>query len=190
MRFRDILEETEQSYRYMMQYMTDGVEDPQRNDLYYKIISSLHDLTDRIINELLTPLAPAMYYSAVRYEKMNNKSLQSIMAEYDAILDKQSLLQEAQGEQNGNEKNRELNAIRERLESAVFKYIWISFPASGEEMEVLKGIFNSTVYPQYFKELLVSALFLGLLEYYQENKLLLLLELYSQENPYISMRSS
>lgn len=62
MRFRDILEETEQSYRYMMQYMTDGVEDPQRNDLYYKIISSLHDLTDRIINELLTPLAPAMYY--------------------------------------------------------------------------------------------------------------------------------
>lgn len=25
MRFRDILEETEQSYRYMMQYMTDGV---------------------------------------------------------------------------------------------------------------------------------------------------------------------
>lgn len=189
MRFRDILEETEQSYRYMMQYMTDGVEDPQRNDLYYKIISSLHDLTDRIINELLMPLAPAMYYSAVRYEKMNNKSLQSIMAEYDAILDKQSLLQEAQGEQNGNEKNRELNAIRERLESAVFKYIWISFPASGEEMEVLKGIFNSTVYPQYFKELLVSALFLGLLEYYQENKLLLLLELYSQENPYISMRA-
>lgn len=188
-RFRDALEETEQSYRYMMQYMTNGIEDPQRNDLYYKITSSLYDLTDKIINELLTPLSPSMYYSTTRYEKVNNNSLQSLVTEYAAVLDKQSLLAVKEGENDGMEKAGELKAMRERLECAIFKRIWISFPMQGDDMEIVKEIFNSAVYPQYFKELLISAIFLGQLEFYQESKLLLLLELYSQENNYISMRA-
>lgn len=188
-RFRDALDETEQSYRYMMQYMTEGVEDPQRNELYYKIISSLYELTDRTINELLTPLAPTMYYSTLRYEKVNNKPLQALISEYGTLLDQQSLLSASDGEADYAVQTQELNEGRERLESAIFKLVWTSFPASGDDMEILKDIFNSEVYPQYFKELLISAIFLGLLEFYQESKLLLLLDLYSQESPYIRMRA-
>ena len=49
---RDKLNEMETSYRYMIQYMLDGVEDPERKSIYDHLVLSAYVLTDRVSDRL------------------------------------------------------------------------------------------------------------------------------------------
>ena len=64
---RDKLNEMEMSYKYMIQYMLDGVEDPERKRIYDHLVVSAYALTDRVSDELAAPVSPAQYYGWKRY---------------------------------------------------------------------------------------------------------------------------
>lgn len=68
---------------------------------------------------------------------------------------------------------------REKVESNIFNKIWSSFPTTDSEVESLRKAFKSHNVPKYFKSMLVSALTLGLICYYDQAKLLILAEIYT-----------
>ena len=59
---RDKLNEMETSYRYMIQYMLDGVEDPERKSIYDHLVLSAYVLTDRVSDRLAGQVSPSQYY--------------------------------------------------------------------------------------------------------------------------------
>ena len=64
---RDKLNEMETSYRYMIQYMLDGVEDPERKSIYDHLVLSAYVLTDRVSDRLAGQVSPSQYYGWKRY---------------------------------------------------------------------------------------------------------------------------
>ena len=46
------LNEMETSYKYMIQYMLDGFNDPERKKIYDKLILSTYNLTDKVTDSL------------------------------------------------------------------------------------------------------------------------------------------
>lgn len=58
----------ETSYRYMIQYMLDGVKDPERMQVYNHLIVSAYRLTDAICERLLTRDSMTLYFGKKEWQ--------------------------------------------------------------------------------------------------------------------------
>ena len=65
------LNELETSYKYMLRYMFEGIEDPKREQVYRNLISSLFTLTDKVTELLLEKESSGFYFSKKRYIQLH-----------------------------------------------------------------------------------------------------------------------
>lgn len=173
----DSLERLRMSYTFMLKYLEQGVMDPQRNEILSNIIQSLYTLNDQCYIGLMEPTSPEVFYS--RRRELGGTSLVSIVEEYREAQRNLQLAQSANPDQN--DKDAIMSCLRqaEELETKLFNRVWSSFPLSNDDAGSLKLCISGDILPPHTRCLLVAALFLGLMKFYDENKLLILLEAYS-----------
>ena len=173
----DELERLNMSYTFMLKYLEQGVMDPQRDEILTGICHSLHMLADRCKIGLMEPNSPEIFYA--RRRELGKSSLVDIVEEYRATLKELSLVQSVNTEQSGS------HAILSRLreaetqETKLFNRVWSSFPMTTDEANTLKLCIGGDILPVHTRCLLVAALMLGLMKFYDENKLIVLLESYT-----------
>lgn len=169
----------EESYRMMLQYATQNIEDPGRQDVYDLIVTSLYGLMDRVVRENQKADSSSLYFSTLRYEELQqNDSVASLIDAYIGYCDKSSLYNLITEARAGKEKTLEMQREKERMERRIFNRLWVAYPFHAGDVDAVERAVASDVIPEYFKSLLVSAIMLGLLAYYDERRLLLLLSLY------------
>ena len=78
---------------------------------------------------------------------------------------------------------------KEKLEQRIFNKVWVSFPLKNEDEELLRKILTSDDYSQHFRELIISSILMGLLEFYDSKKMSLLLYAYESENETVSVKA-
>ncbi len=183
-KYRHAIEDALQSYKFMLQYMADGVQDPERESVLSHLMVTLYDLNDRIFNTLMREQSSMAYYSVQRVEHLQNKDLGELLSKYKKNMDTISLANLSDAT-NIDMLIRE----RERLESEIFRKIWTSFPTSAADISLIESILHETTLPQYFRELIVSAILLGSLEYFEEKKLTILLDAYSGADGLVKIKS-
>ncbi|MFI3239994.1 MAG: tetratricopeptide repeat protein [Bacteroidales bacterium] len=184
--------EIEQSYKYMMQYMADGINDPMRDDMHTQIVASLYKLTDIATRKILTPVSPKLYYSTIRYSKGNISSISNLLEQYKSILEKLSLTANLKAESSDQQLIKELKLQAEKLEIDIFKQIWCSLTLSSEDINNIRRIFDDAIYSRGFRGLIISALYLSLSEFYDDDKLSILFDIYSNNSvnsPELAIRS-
>lgn len=183
----DEINRVEQSYRYMLDYAMKGAEDPLRNSIYDEIVESIVVLTDRLARYAGATDTPTLYYNTVRYEERAGESmtLPAMVDDYRKLSERLSLLNMvAAGDSAGEHADTRL--VREALERRIFNKLWITFPLSTGDVDAVAAQISSESVPPYFKQLLVSALLLGCMEYYDERRLLLLMDAYDCDDTTIS----
>ncbi|MDE6490616.1 MAG: hypothetical protein K2L49_05600, partial [Muribaculaceae bacterium] len=178
------IDKAEEDYALMLNYAMDGVDDPHRKAVYDGIVSRLYTLVDRVSREATMNDSPTLYFSSVRYENMQLDTLGSLMASYRKLCDNTSLFNMATG-MAGRDDRQE----KERLEHRLFAKVWTAFPLGRDDAEVIGALWRDAVIPSYFKELIVSALLMGGLEYYDESALMLLLDAYSEGDARLSVKA-
>ena len=173
----DELERLRMSYSFMLNYLEQGVMDPQRDEILSNIRQSLHTLNDQCFIGLMEPASPEVFYA--RRRELSGVSLVSIVEEYREALKLLSLTQNSPNEQNNS--HAILSQLRraEELETRLFNRVWSSFPLSSDDAGSLKLCISGDILPVHTRCLLVAALFLGMMKFYDESKLLILLESYS-----------
>ncbi len=180
----------EESYKYMMQYMADGINDPMRDDLHAQIIASLYKLADMATRKTLTPVSPKLYYSTIRYSK---NSISNLLEQYRGLHEKLALTAELKAESSSDQQLiNEICSQAERMELDIFKQLWSTLTLTSEEINNIRNIFNDAIYTKRFRGLIVSALYLSLSEFYDEDKLSLLFDVYSDNSaaePELAIRS-
>ena len=77
------IEAIEQSYKYMLNYMAEGVADPKRNEIYESIIAQAYELCDFTTNELIAQSSTKLHYSILRRERMRPENLTALLAKYE-----------------------------------------------------------------------------------------------------------
>ena len=175
--YSDKFEEIENGYKYMLQYMQKGVIDPMQRNLYRKFISESYALTDRITDKLLLKDEYIQYYTKRRYFLSQADSIENIYTRFDKDLANISLAEII--EENGDSNNQK-NHLRVNIEQEtdnLFNYIWTSFNCPEDDANKIASLFDDIVIPANIKALLISAITLALLQYYEENKLELLISL-------------
>lgn len=176
-------------YKFLLQYFAQGIIDSERDNIFNKIVLKLYDLTDKGVNKCLTREDYSLYFSIKRTIQKNGKSLEKLLQLYSESLSNISLYSEVDKE-NQNDRNRDnLFKNKENTEADIFKYIWTSYPTKHSEIEIIKSIFECELYPDYFKSLIVSAILLSLIQFYNEDLLIQLLNNYSLPNHELSTKS-
>ena len=174
-RLTDEIDRLEQSYSMMLRYATQGVDDPGRSDIYASIVRGIYDMTDRISRDMTKPLSSSVYFSTLRYEAMQSDGNLPVLAErYRSLLSEMSIYNLVTGAENSPASRARTEL--EMLERRVFNQVWIAYPFSSDEENAVKMLFEAEEVPDYFREMLVSALMLGLTHYYDERRLLMLFD--------------
>ena len=173
----DELERLRISYDFMLKYLADGVMDPQRDEILTSIRQSLYLLNDQCYMGLKEPVSPEVFYA--RRRDLVSLSLVSIIEEYRSALNELSLVQSVPAEQSDSRAILSCLQKAEAQETRLFNRVWSSFPLSADDAGSLKLCISGDILPVHTRCLLVAALLLGLMTFYDESKLLILLEVYS-----------
>lgn len=180
-RITDEIDGIEQSYSMMLKYATCGADDPSRHTMYESIVARMLRVMDSVSRRLEQSSSPSLYYSTLRYEAMSKGcTLASLFADYYKMYDRASLFNLIVDESAPADSSAE---EREALERRIFNRLWVTYPISAESDEVIRDAFASDALPEYFKDLLVSSLLLGLTTFYDERRLAILLDVYGSAAP-------
>ncbi len=181
----------EESYRMMLKYAVSGAEDPGREGVYNDIIASVYRLLDEMEREWSRKeLSSAAYFSTLRYQEMQRSgSISQILARYKEQCDNSSLFNLITDSNVDEAAARDLTLEKESLEMKIFDKVWTSYPLSVDDATAIDGAFVSPALPAHFKQLLVSALFLGQMAYYDDARMRLLLNAYQHGDSAMAVKA-
>ncbi len=172
------LSKLQMSYKYMLTYMAQGMDDPQKNEIYNNLLKSLYDLIDRHYFNLAAQQSRSQYYAIKQDFNKSNASISSVFADYASEFEKYKLFADIPYDESNKAKIIELTHNMEKAETRLFNYVWTMFRPTAEEITVLDDIMRSSDTPDNLKALLLSAIFLNIDTFYDKRLLLLLFDLY------------
>ena len=184
----DELERLHISYTFMLKYLEQGVLDPQRDEILASIRQSLASLNDQYYIHLLDATSPEIFYT--RRRELSGSVLVDLIEQYQGSLRELSLAQSAPIQQDDS--HAILSRLRhaEEIETKLFNWVWSTFPLTTDDANSLKLCISGDILPVHTRCLMVAALFLGLMKFYDENKLLILLEAYTlSDEPEVQLRA-
>ena len=185
----DEINRLEEAYKLMLSYAKQGADDPSRTSLYDNIVSEMNLMLDRVVRQSLAQEESSLYFNTLRTEQLRQGELiGALLEEYYKLEDKLSIYNIIVSEEKVQQSQNVIEE-KERLERRIFNRIWIAFPLKNNEEEALRDLFLSNKSSQYFQELIVSALLLGMIEYYDPRRLGLLMTAYQSEIQEVSIKS-
>ena len=162
------------SYGYLLQYLSQGVSDPQRDTILSQIFAEAYELTDKTVIALAAEQSTHLFYQ--RHQEYSHRSLEAMLTEYKAEHSKSALI-------NPDDINTtvSINILKrcEAIESDIFNKVWSSFPIENADIGVLASALRDNELPSHLKSLILSALMLGLTKFFDAPKLKLLIDSYT-----------
>lgn len=161
------------AYTYMSSYALDGREDPGREGLYAALVRDIRALSDRMARVAQARDTSSLYFDTLRYASLHpEEGIRPVIERLQEVTSRLSL------QSFGGKTSREDVAERERLETRLFRAVWIAFPLSRADYDLLRAYLEADTTPRHVRQLLVSALLLGQLQYPDERRVELLADLY------------
>lgn len=183
--YADRLSEIEQNYRYMLQYFVEGINDPQRNEMYNKIVARMLALGYEMNDQLHYSMSTQFDFVQRRYYP-HKKRFSQTNGLLDAI--KYYHLQKQMNEQALDESAKlRSRSNYESLLPDVFSIFWHTAIYSNEEFDLLKQLKSNHFYNETM--LAVSGLTLNLWRMWDEKKVMLLLDLCEEEKLEVKQRA-
>ena len=157
------------TYKYMLKYLASGLLDPQRGKVLGDIVGSALDIADKCEVEASAPTSYDLFF--LRHNSGAGVSLNCELADYADACSRLAAATEGS--------TASLLDDRERIEVKIFNKVWSSYPLMPVDAGLLRHTLAASEVPAHFKSMMVAALLLGLTFYYDEQKLLLLIDTYT-----------
>lgn len=181
----DRLNDMEQNYRYMLQYFVEGLNDPQRNEMYNKIVARMLSLGYELNDQLHYSMSTQFDYVQRRYFP-HKKRFSQTSGLWDALKYYHLQKKMNEGDNDGNALLR-LRMNYESLLPDVFSIYWLTPNYSDEELGLLKQMKTNEFNNETL--LAVSGITLNVWRMWDDKKVMLLLDLCDDENVEVRLRA-
>lgn len=166
------LDELKRTYQNILLHSFSAVKDPERDKVYAYLLRSLLDLADELREHMLTGFREKNTYQ-LKYalQKQGHPERKEVLGMLeDLTFDRElaSILKDV------NIADKEHRPSREDALVRVFHIIWLSDKYSETELSLLNAVCDSDALPWHDKALVISALTLSLLRYFDVSKFQLL----------------
>ncbi|NQU54245.1 MAG: hypothetical protein HQ522_17085, partial [Bacteroidetes bacterium] len=180
----------EQTYQYMLKYTVEGIQDPERQKIYRKLIISSYELTDKIYEAVRLRKS-----ASIESEKKRTFLIDPIMnfESYLAELEDFYLQEELLSLVDETEVKNVFGTIDVKSHQQkivkLFYHIWFQDNLKTEEIDFLHRFLTNDLIHNAYKSFIVSALNLSLQRYFDEEKFSLLFDAYDLENVELNQRA-
>lgn len=164
------LDEVDNTYRYMTEYLLSDATDPDRGKLYDRVVDRLHAINDTLLHNNLIDTDPRLYYSTARLFRLNPKDIASLIDDYIKYVSVDGIMEES------GQTDSALLKKKERALGDVFDRIWVADDLTKNESEMLVAILADASQTFELRSIIVAALFFALLTRYDRSKVSLLLD--------------
>lgn len=186
----DQLNELESNYRYLLKFRLEGVVDPGREKVYADLRRRTLDLADESWHLWMSKHSPQLYFDRIRASRIvEEPDLNGLRADLKKMGEELVLAEMIEDDAVRKEKIHQLNRQRERLSAEVFNLLWVSGNWSEEDLPNYRQLFADMDLLDHEKALFVSALPLALMHWFDEEKILLLIDLCQFPEPEVSQRA-
>ena len=164
------LEQNRTSYNYMLDYMRQGISDPQRENLYLRLRTDLWDIADRARILLLDKVSSHYYHETRRTQTLlpPEPNLKEQLAELESIVDDIDLCQLPP---HNNVIPDDLRRRHEAASRRLFINVWTSDPWTDEQVDQADLWLESNIVATHDISLLVSAVSMSLLQWFDPKKM-------------------
>jgi tetratricopeptide (TPR) repeat protein len=180
-------EHLEHTYEQMLNYMLEGVQDPERDKVYRKLLLSILELADRVRDMLLEKHSGWHTYILKREvdqkQELTGKSVIETMddlsfkRELDELIDEQKQSPDASDER------------RRKLSMEIFRHLWLSNRYDEAENSLVAAILSCRDFLWYEKSLFISGILLSGLRYWDEEKVHRLIDFAGEQEQEVSARA-
>ncbi len=180
----------EQTYQFMLKYTVEGIQDPERQKIYRKLIVSVYELTDDIYEAVRLKKSPSF-----EFEKKRNFDEKKItdFDELFAVLEDFYLQKELASLVDKTDVKAPKGLIDSKTHQQkiadLFYHIWFRDKLKTAEIDFLHRFFTSELIANPYQSFIVSALILSLQRYFDEEKFAMLFDVYDLENLELNQRA-
>ena len=177
---RDEYENIVMTYRNMLTYTIEGVEDPERNKIYLKLIQSILRLADRVRQDILSHYSGwHTYWVKQQAEKEMKLSGKTIVETVDDLLFKSELDEwlKLSNEINPDPES-EISRKHKQLIKNIFNHLWLTDYYGEAENSLIDIILNSGKFRWHESSIFTTAITLSSLRTWQSEKLFHLIRIY------------
>ena len=176
--FQNRYENNLTTYQNMLKYAFEYQEDPEKKNVYYRLVKSLLKLTDDIREDILYSKKYKRYYTykdrLENYFSMNEKETKQLVESIAFEKEIENILSESN--LSVDEAISESKSTGNSGMDNIFKYLWLSNEYKKVEYDLVSRILSSEKLPWYDKCLIVSAVTLSALRFFDERKINLLFD--------------
>jgi len=173
------LETFSENYKTLLHYALDGYHDPQQQTILNNLCAAMLGMADEIRQNMLEGQLPFIRHEQEFVTTQLGADEVTMMRHIEEIFT-----------------TREVNRLVHNTEmlpmtqvEAIFKQIWLTGKLSHEQFELIQKINRSEQIEWHEKSLIVSALNLSLLHYFDQQKMLILLEFIEHHEPQVYQRA-
>ncbi len=180
-------EHLEHTYEQMLNYMLEGVQDPERDKVYNKLLTSILELADRVKDRLMENHSGWHTYilkqELDRQQELTGKRVIETMddlsfkRELDEMIDEGRVSPEADDER------------RRKLSAEIFRHLWLSNSYNEAENSLSAAVISCPDFLWHEKALYISAILLSGLRYWDEEKVHRLIDFAGEEDQEVSARA-
>ncbi len=178
----------EETYHYMLKYTVEGINDPERQKVYRKLISSVFELADKVYEAVKLRVSSSIEYEKKRvFKNYYISEFENYTDDIENFFDKhqlQSLINSESIPENISELADYYQKIRR-----LFYHVWLTDKLSSEEKKSIRGFFLSQVIPVAYRAFIVTALSISLQRYFDEDKFSLLFDAFELDEEEIVRRA-
>jgi tetratricopeptide (TPR) repeat protein len=181
------MEHLAHTYEQMLKYMLEGVQDPERDRVYKKLLVSILELADRVKDQLLEKQSGWHTYilkgEVDRQHELTGKSVIETMddlsfkRELDEIIDEEKVSPGATEER------------RRKLIMDIFRHLWLSNRYNEAENSLSAALLSCREFLWHEKALFVSAVLLSGLRYWDEEKVHRIIDFAGEEDQEVAARA-
>ena len=180
-------EHLEHTYEQMLNYMLEGVQDPERDVVYTKLLTSILELADRVKDRLMEKHSGWHTYT-LKQELDRKQELTGtrVIETLDDLSFKQELdeiLDEGRKTPGATEER------RRNLSLEIFRHLWLSNHFREAENSLSAAVLSCRDFTWYEKSLYISAILLSGLRYWDEEKVHRLIDFTGEEDQEVSARA-
>lgn len=169
------LEQNKTSYHYMLEYMQQGLNDPKRPTMYRQLYADLWEITDRARIVALDKTS-SRYYHELRRGKTYVQDIPSLETRLHTLEDIAENIALYKLSTQGISMPDELRRQHEAISKQTFLDVWTSDFWTAEEMYQANMWLKSDTVPRNDLCLMISAVGMSLLEYFDPLKMQWLLQ--------------
>ena len=189
--FKDRLHNLELTYENLLRYTIEGVEDPERKNIYNHLLISILKLADQVKEDIYYQTSGLHTYSLKKdlekQQSLNGKILAEKLEDLGFKQDLDDVLEQAKLHKTPRESFE--SQKHTEIISKAFKHLWLSNDYKAAEKSLIKTLKDTDKFFWYERSITVSAISLSLLRHFDISKINALFDFYKLKEDEVWQRA-